>query len=354
MLQWKLYPAQDFEHWRFAWDSLNQSCCGSALLESRFVSLLLHYFGNDKIRLAIGQRTKSIVAMALIEPGARGTWSTFQPSQAPLGLWLSMPDLEQDRAVQSLMRILPWPALLFGIVQQDPSFVPRLAQTSHLQTLDYIRTARIRTTGTFEDYWAARGKNLRHNLKRQRNRLEREGVNLRLDVACQPDVMAEAIADYGRVESAGWKNTSGTAISQHNVQGAFYLNLLKTYAKTGDTLVYRYFYNDRVVACDFCILGNGVINWLKTTYDESETTSSPAALLRQSSFEQVFADSRINMIEFYGPVMDWHTKWSDDIRAMYHVNVYRFAWLAKLHGRKHQIMTLNDLRAAKILSSETD
>lgn len=354
MLKWDLHPARDLGHWSSSWDELNRSCSGSALLESRFVSLLLRFFGNDRIRLAIGQRDQVIAAMALIEPGAHGAWSTFQPGQAPLGLWLSTPRLDRDEGAKTLMSVLPWPVLLFGILQQDPGISLRPAQTTHLRTLDHIRTARVRATGSFADYWAARGKNLRHNLKRQRNRLEREGVSLQLDVARKPEEMAEAIADYGRLETAGWKNRSGTAVSADNIQGTFYRALLETYAATGDAFAYRYFYNDRVVACDLCIVGNGVINWLKTTYDESETTSSPAALLRQASFELVFADLRVEMIEFYGPVMDWHTKWADEIRTMYHINVYRWSWLARLHGRKHQATPLDDSGKVQMLSGEAE
>ncbi|MBV5311333.1 GNAT family N-acetyltransferase [Chromatium okenii] len=338
MLKWELYPAQDFEKYREQWDELNKFYYGSALLESRFVALLLQYFGNSKIKLAIGQSDQKIVVMTLLEPNTWGTvWTTFQPAQAPLGLWLMSPTLNQEQAIQSLMSTFFRTAILFGITQQDPIFISRPKQTLNLHTIDYISTARIQVNGTFEDYWSVRGKNLRHNLKRQRNRLEREGTTLHLDVVYQPEAIAEALSDYGRLESAGWKNVSGTAISEHNTQGAFYLQLLKTYAETGDAFIYRYFYNDRVVACDLCIIGNGIINWLKTTYDEHETTSSPAALLRQDSFEQIFSNQHINTIEFYGKVMDWHTKWSDEIRTMYHVNVYRWAGLAKLHKTKTKL-----------------
>lgn len=354
MLNWKLYPAWEFGHWSSAWDELNRSRNGSALLESRFVSLLLHFFGNDRIQLAIAQRFSKIIAMALIEPGGRGTWSTFQPGQAPLGLWLTAPNLDQGEAGRSLMEALPWSTLVFGILQQDPCIMARPALSPHLRTLDHIHTARVPTTGRFEDYWASRGKNLRHNLKRQRNRLEREGISLRLDVACKPEQIAGVIADYGRLESQGWKNNTGTAVSADNVQGAFYRALLETYAATGDALAYRFYYNDQVVACDLCLIGHGVINWLKTTYDENEITSSPAALLRQESFEQVFSDPRISVIEFYGPVMDWHTKWADEIRTMYHINIYRWSWLAKLHGHKHQALDGADSSTSQALSKKSD
>jgi len=59
---------------------------------------------------------------------------------------------------------------------------------------------------------------------------------------------------------------------------------------------------------------------LKTTYDETITTSSPAMLMRQDAFEFIFSNQLVEKIEFYGKVMDWHTKWSEEIRILYHIN----------------------------------
>ena len=71
-----------------------------------------------------------------------------------------------------------------------------------------------------------RGKNLRSNLKKQRKRLNAEGIETRLDIAMQPEQMAAAVADYGRLESAGWKARSGTAVDAGNAQGRFYIRML--------------------------------------------------------------------------------------------------------------------------------
>jgi hypothetical protein len=38
--------------------------------------------------------------------------------------------------------------------------------------------------------------------------------------------------------------------------------------------------------------------------------------------------------------MEWHTRWTDEIRTMYHLNGYRWPWLGRLHGiaaRKNSI-----------------
>ena len=331
MIHWELVPDRDFDRLSGAWDDINRANTATALLESRFVALLLRHFRQGPISLALGREGNNIVAMTLCEATGRGTWSTFQPDQAPLGLWLIAPHVDPVTAARALLRRLPGLAWQFGVMQQDPDIAPTPGPAPDVRTLDYIRTARVHLTGTFDAYWEARGKNLRHNLRRQRNRLDREGISPHLEIATEVSAMARAVSDYGRLESAGWKAESGTAIAADNVQGQFYRALLETYARTGDAVAYRYFYNDRLVATDLCVRGNGIINWLKTTYDETQQTSSPAALLRQESFKVAFDDPGLRLLEFYGPVKDWHTKWADEARTMYQWNLYRAPWMAAVH-----------------------
>jgi hypothetical protein len=54
-------------------------------------------------------------------------------------------------------------------------------------------------------------------------------------------------------------------------------------------------------------------------------------LLREEAFRYIFATEQFKSIEFYGRQMDWHKKWTSDTRSMYHLNVYRAAWLAGAH-----------------------
>ncbi len=57
-------------------------------------------------------------------------------------------------------------------------------------------------------------------------------------------------------------------------------------------------------------------------------------LMRQEAFRRIFADTRVRRIEFYGKVMDWHTKWTREIRTMYHLNCYRYSFLARFLARQ--------------------
>jgi CelD/BcsL family acetyltransferase involved in cellulose biosynthesis len=329
-MKWKFVPAAQLDRHLGALEALNAQSAGSPLLSADFVLPLLQEFGTGKEILALCETADGPLALALLAPLGRGMWETFQPSQCPLGAWLQRAEAPIQPLVASLMAALPGFALAIGITQQDPDLLPRPAGGDCIATLDYIRTARITLEGSFAKYWEARGKNLKQNMKKQRNRLEKEGIKASLDVLTAPGDIAQAIADYGQLESAGWKAEGGTAIHPDNAQGRFYRAMLENFCRQGRGRVYRYRFNDKVVAVDLCVEGNASLIILKTTHDESLKVYSPAFLMRQEAFGRLFEEQRIRRIEFYGKLMEWHTKWTDEVRTMYHVNCFRWPWLPKL------------------------
>ena len=329
-MKWEFHPLSTFERFAPAWDSLNDQPGGSVLQGSAFIRPLLHCFGSARQVLAIGSDAGGVHVMALLQRDSRAAWSSFQPSQAPLGLWVQDRTATLEVHARSLLKALPgWP-LLLALQQLDPDLRTRPADAGPIGTLDYIRTARVTLDGTFEQYWAARGKNLRQNIKKQRHRLDQDGVATRLEALTDPDLVALAMADYGRLESAGWKAGGGTAVHPDNVQGRFYSALMATFLQRGDGVIYRYWYDDAVVAMDLCIRGNDSLIILKTTYDETIRDTSPAFLMRHAYFPALFDERRLQRIEFYGKLMEWHTRWSEEVRTTYHSNIYRWSFLPKL------------------------
>jgi hypothetical protein len=85
---------------------------------------------------------------------------------------------------------------------------------------------------------------------------------------------------------------------------------------------------------DLCVQHGNVIVILKTTYDEGAADYSPAMLMHQELFKSLFDAGEFGRIEFYGKVMDWHRRFTEDIRRMYHVNHYRWGWLKRLLSRR--------------------
>ena len=329
-MKWQIHDLNSIEQYWPDWNRLNRTSVDSPLLEQRFVAHLLKYFSTGDEKLAVASNNETIIALAVLTKGKPGSWSTFQPSQSPLGLWIHDQQFELEALLKNLAKTLPGFILNVGITQQDPDMLQRPAESSNISTLGYIDTARITIDGDFDDYWSKRGKNLRQNMNRQRNRLARENITTRLITLTSPEEMELGVKMYGELESAGWKSENGTAVHIDNHQGQFYKAMLSEFAKTEDAQIYQYWYDDTLTATDLCIGNQNTFIILKTTYDESQTTSSPALLMRREYFESLINNCAFKRIEFYGKVMTWHTKWSDEIRTMYHVNFYPWSIIKRL------------------------
>ena len=347
-MNWSFVPARALAEHAPEWARLHAAGAASPLLALDFVlPLLAHFAGGDEL-LATCRDEGQVVAMAVLSPNGRARWQTFQPAQAPIGIWLQSPGADTAALADALLRALPGLALVAALTQCDPELLPRPLDGGSVQTLDYIATARITVQGSFDEYWGGRGKNLRANLKKQRARLEREGVALRLEVVRAPEAVAAAVADYGRLESTGWKAGGGTAVHADNAQGRFYRDMLEAFCRRGAGSIYRYWFGEQLAATDLCIEGAGCIVVLKTTYDESVAGSlSPTLLMREEETRQLFDQGRIERIEFYGKVMEWHLRWTDEVRTLYHLNTYRWpalrSWHRKLQARTARKSACNGL-----------
>ena len=334
-VSWKIVPASTFAEHAARWRELHEANSGSPLLSTDFVKALLDAFSTGQEILAWHECDGQTDTMAILATSRFGIWNTFQPSQAPLGLWLQRNAEAPIHLLPPLLRELPGLGFMLGITQCDPMLMQRPADNATLRTFDYIQTARI-TMGSydsFDAYWEARGKNLRNNLKKQRNRLRQDGIETRLEICREPHQMALAVTDYARLECSGWKAADGTAVNADNAQGSFYCRLLEAFAVRGAARVYRYWIGNKLGAMDLCIEGSNCIIVLKTAYDEGIARQlSPALLMREEACRGLFAEGRFERVEFYGRVMEWHLRWTDEIRSMYHLNGYRWIGLAQLHA----------------------
>lgn len=350
-MSWSLVPAARFADHAATWAALNVAGPAAPLLSPEFVQPLLTEFGRGDEWLAMWRQDGAVAVMTIVRPRRVGVWETFQPSQAPVTLWIeragALAPADLPRLLDALIRTLPGGALLLGMTQCDPAVIRQPSESARITVLPYLDTARVALQGEFADYWNGRGKNLRTNMKKQRARLLKEGIATRMEVTREAGGMAAAVADFGRLESAGWKSGVGTSVRPHNAQGRFYRAMLEGMAERGDAAVYRYWFDQRLVAVNLCVEGGDSVIILKTTYDESLGSQySPAFLLLEELCQHLFALRRFKGLEFYGKAMEWHRRWSDEIRTLYHVNSYRWDGLRSLHRAWQKRALRRDLAPA--------
>lgn len=338
IMDWTILPIKEFAEKSRQWDALVRSRPGTPFLESAFLLPLLEVFGTGGECLCLLQESGQLRAAAIMERGRKAIWQTFQPSQLPLGAWIADGNLDLVAASYRLMQKLPGVTLALGASQVDPRLQQRPEDTERFRTQDYIATAWVDIEGDFDAYWEARGKNLKQNTRKQRNKLQADGIETRIECITEPELVAKSIEDYGLLEGSGWKGADGTAITSDNHQGRFYRHMLENYCSQGRGRIYRYWFGQKVVAMDLCVHDDQVLVILKTAYDESYKAVSPSTLMRHDQFQQLFSEKKFRRIEFFGKVMEWHTRWTSQSRTIYHATAYRWAWLKKLHARRAAVM----------------
>ena len=328
-MSWDFHPATEkSEEWRKDWDTLNQSRHNHVLLDSAFIAPLVKHFGGGQVWVARSASSQRPGMVLLTRNGKMG-WETFQPAQAPIGLIVLGQRDETGGCLRQLLRELPGYCVQLGIRQQDPacSDFPPLTGYSDMELVEYIRTARLSLAGTFEEYWQSRGRNLRHNMARRRRRLTEQGYTLELLAHRTPEKVAECIGEYGRLETQGWKAEGGTAVAKDNAQGRYYREIFEAFCARGEAVIYQLLLNGKIAASDLCLQRAGMLVVLKTTYDEQLEDFSPGFLMREEIMKRLHAENQVRVVEFYGRLREWHTRWTDDIRQMYHLNCYRHNWV---------------------------
>ena len=344
-IHWTFSDAKRLSDFADDWDRLNRDGQNLPFLETKFLLPLLQEFSSSVELLAVARADAAPVAALLLRRVGLGRWESSQPSQLPLGPVLAQAGIKLAELSDSLLQALPGLNLSLALTQLDPAYFERRPDAARHSTLDYVATAWVNIEGDFDSYWAGRGKNLRQNLRKQRNKLAADGAELRLEELRDVGSVAPALIEYGGLEAASWKAGLGTAIEADNAQGRFYRNMLEAFADDRRAAIYRYTLNDRVIAMDLCIEADGVLVILKTSYDGSDKSISPAFLMREEQFRRLFEAGRLRRIEFFGKIMEWHTRWSDNSRTLFHCNSYRHALLPQLLALRQR------LRGARILAA---
>ncbi len=333
-MDWNIVPARQFNNYIKQWQALNvQLAQDLPILQPVFVSALLTYFAEGNEYLAIGTEDNKCVAMGFFQKAGAASWQTFQPSQAPVGLWLCPPE-KQIGTLKSLAQKLPGITLKIDILQQDPNILPvESIYNSNIETLDYITTGHLLIEGDFETYFAGLGKNQRQNYNKANNRLKKQNTRVRLVIEESPDNMKKSVEEYGIIESGSWKNDLGTAININNRQGQFYAQIMNDFAQKNMAEAWKYYYDNKLVAIDLCIKNSEQLIILKTTFDSDYSRYSPAINMKIDAIKTIYENHTVQRIEYFGKMLDWHKRLNSTGRTMYHFSYYYSQLLLALKNK---------------------
>ncbi len=320
-----------------AWEKLVTDYGLPEVVSARFVGIVVEtlVIGREDLRLVTGLRGDEPIYMAICARTDLATYALFQPSQMPIALVVAKDSTQLRTYSRDFLNSKTYPVFRFEILQADAMCYEKLGSSAAEIETDYISVPYLDFPERFDDYFALLSKNFRANFKKQHNKLDALGMAVRISVVTEASEIDTALKLYSNLEMSGWKLGKGTAVNEQTGQFNFYSALLKSYAKIGQAHIAQFWISEngieRLVASDLCIVSDGVAYMLKTAYDETlrehpELSSlSPAALMHKQLFELWIRDYRVTRLEFYGKTLDWHLRWTQQQRPLYHLSVFRNA-----------------------------
>ncbi len=324
-MNWRVLPHTDFPKYKEQWAQLNNETMRLAFFEPEFVDALATYFFEGDELLVLALEEENLVFAAFLRPLGKGQWTLAMPSQNPLGLMLHKSPILDNKIVSQLANALPGSVAMIDFLQTDTRHT-QFASEGAFESMPYITTGNRPIPENFDDYFKSLGKNMRQNYNKVNNRAARAEDKLSWHKVDTRETVKQAILEYGEIESAGWKNEKGTAISPDNEQGQFYLKALSEMADKGQACCWYFLINDQKVAVDLCIQKDDCLIILKTTYNEEFNKQSPALMLKLEMLKHYTENKQtegISNIEFYGKAMEWHKRLDSELREIVHVTWYK-------------------------------
>lgn len=323
-MPWQLHPAKSaFPRFAGEWDRLNAKLYGGhPYFDSRFVGALLEHFSNGSEQLCLHIDQGAVTGALILEPRHGGRWASFRPSQAQITAIL----LDDARLLKDIFSVLPgfvWSIELNAI---DPRFAPNL----NTPEIDAIASGQAYTIGVaaglkFDEYWNARPKNLKANIRRYFNRLEKEFAPPEVTQTDDFSSMEEGVARFGAIESSGWKGAAGTAISAGNAQGAFYTDVLQRFATTGQAAIYHLEIAGQTIASRLVVNCPAMAVILKTTYDEAFARIAPGRIQLYRLIEDQLTLRPEQTVEFYTNATRDQKEWATFGQMILNVQLFRRA-----------------------------
>jgi CelD/BcsL family acetyltransferase involved in cellulose biosynthesis len=136
----------------------------------------------------------------------------------------------------------------------------------------------------------------RKKLRQHRRRLEEKGT-LEFKVWDDPKPICDAFDAFLRLERAGWKGRSGTALLCSRAEAAFSVAMIASMADRKDAMVHALYLDGKPISMQIVLRAGRVAFTWKTAYDEKFQEFSPGMLLLEEYTREFLADRSIDHVD---------------------------------------------------------
>jgi Acetyltransferase (GNAT) domain len=210
--------------------------------------------------------------------------------------------------------LLPERSRTLGVIEELGAIRKWTVSMEHAE-----RNPVIDVSGTWEDYLRACSGKFKKVMNAQERQLAELGIVTFGDVNRDPD-WEEWFERGLSLEASGWKGRNGSAILQRPNEARFYRRIARAAAEKGCLRLFFLSLGDRVIAFHLMLAEDGVLFWLKTTYDEGLSRYSPGSLLLRRSLKECFDDPSVRAVVVSGGP-DWTFRWPSRIERLVRVRM---------------------------------
>jgi CelD/BcsL family acetyltransferase involved in cellulose biosynthesis len=169
--------------------------------------------------------------------------------------------------------------------------------------------AYIPVRGSFDGWYAGISENLRVNLRKARNRLDREQPGaLAFRFHARADASPALLDDFARLEDLGWKGEEGGALARSPAKLSLYRTLVARWAAAGVLEWHLATLAGRPVAMHMAVRLGRVLTLMRICYDETIAKHMPGNLLIRAMVEREHASRASDAVDFV-QTQPWQHNW---------------------------------------------
>lgn len=169
--------------------------------------------------------------------------------------------------------------------------------------------------------WDGLGGNLRGNLRRARNKLQRYS-DARIDELTSETELAAAVTRFADVEARSWKAEQGTDLAADRTMCDFFARAMPELADEGRAVSHAIFADGRDIGVHLSLQFGDELLVHKISFDAGYAACAPGNLLLQHLLDDYaprHGIRRINLVT----CLPWHERWKPRTMATYRVQVFR-------------------------------
>lgn len=307
------------------WESLAVRTGASPFLRPGYLAVWRGAFGGTAPELVTARRGPELVgAIAIVR--RRGRVEPPGNFETP-AVGIVSSDTAAEAAIVREMLSAAWREVRLDHLPDSGGLRPLLeaeAVRSGFRVVTQVgmRSPVVDTRDGWDEYWASRSRNLRHNVERCRRRAdEMGGVALEVLAPGRPgDGLDALLDDVFAVEGSGWKTREGTAIVNDPTTRLYYTTLARWAASEGWLRLSFLRVGDRIAASCLSVEAHGTHYALKIGYDEGFRRISPGHLVLHGLIRRTFGTG-LRRFDFAG-----------------HDEAYKLSWATSVD--EHRVVTL--------------